>query len=833
MAGDDTTDAAEVAPAYGGARPGSVFLSYARKDGQAFAELVRARLTGLGYDVWQDVVDMVGGQDWWLQIEERIQRASAVVSVTTGGALASPVVRREWTHARRVGTPFLPVTNDPLVFATAPRWLGKLDVFVLAPDHPHADATWARLVHQLAHPPAPRPVPFMAPGLPAELVARDGPRRSMVDALLDERGEDPRFGIVVVHGPPGFGKTTLAQEVCHDPRVLDAFTGGVLWATLGEQGRGVLPGLTAAVSALTGASAAFNSLEEAAARLADLLESRDCLLVLDDVWDRAHLQPFLGSEHVARLVTTGSLEWLGAEGNARVVALEQMDPAEAVQVLLNHVPPDASREADPAALRPALGELAGRLGQWPLLLGIFGGALRSEIVFRGRSVWDALAWLREGLDAIGLTAFDLRRSEDRNQALAGSVDVSLRPFTEAERMRLFELTVFPPGVQVPEPVAARLWSATGAMAGFEAGRLLREFGGTFFRLDAAPGAGPSELRLRFHDALREHLASRLPAGRAEEVHRLLVASYLPGGRSPWTVPDDGYLYDHLTYHLQAGAEDDALHTLMRDRAWFEARLAQRHHMYDGVIVDVERAADSAAVQARRQIAAGDPPRPVIPLARYRLMLSTIDVLADWYVPEVVVRALELGIWSSEQAVSVARRIPGPAPRITMLRQLLARAVPLGDQRAEAERLAVAAVEEWSQAEARAHPLVELADQLSGARRETVLARALRAATEYPKARGEANRLAEALGEHSNFSVPVETTHALAAVARRLQGDQRSAAIRQGVAVARDIADDKERVYALAAWLDLLDGEDYRSSSPAPPALSATAPRPRSPSSRSS
>src|SRR5437763_9934290 len=105
MAGDDTTDAAEVAPAYGGGRPRSVFLSYARKDGQAFAELVRARLTGLGYDVWQDVVDMVGGRDWRLQIEDRIQRASAVVSVTTGGALASPVVRREWTHARRVGTP--------------------------------------------------------------------------------------------------------------------------------------------------------------------------------------------------------------------------------------------------------------------------------------------------------------------------------------------------------------------------------------------------------------------------------------------------------------------------------------------------------------------------------------------------------------------------------------------------------------------------------------------------------------------------------------------------------------------------------------------------------
>src|SRR5205823_7147621 len=90
-----------------------------------------------------------------------------------------------------------------------------------------------------------------------------------------------------------------------------------------------------------------------------------------------------------------------------------------------------------------------------------------------------------------------------------------------------------------------------------------------------------------------------------------------------------------------------------------------------------------------------------------------------------------------------------------------------------------------------------ADQLSGARRETVLARALRAATEYPKTRGEADRSAEALGRYSYYSVSVETTHALAAVARRLQGDQRSAVIREGVAVARGVADDKERAHALA------------------------------------
>src|SRR2546426_5767125 len=100
-----------------------IFLSYARADGRTVASNLHQRLEAIGHTVWQDVLDMQGGEGWWLQIEDRIAQAEAVVLVVTPAALASQIVRREWVAARRFGTHVLPVTNEPGIFRTAPRWM--------------------------------------------------------------------------------------------------------------------------------------------------------------------------------------------------------------------------------------------------------------------------------------------------------------------------------------------------------------------------------------------------------------------------------------------------------------------------------------------------------------------------------------------------------------------------------------------------------------------------------------------------------------------------------------------------------------------------------------
>ena len=100
-----------------------VFLSYGRKDGAVLAARLHDQLQAREHDVWQDVFDMHGGDDWWLQIEDRIGQAGAVVLVVTPAALASDIVRREWVHARRTGVPIFPVVigsreppNDLMIF---------------------------------------------------------------------------------------------------------------------------------------------------------------------------------------------------------------------------------------------------------------------------------------------------------------------------------------------------------------------------------------------------------------------------------------------------------------------------------------------------------------------------------------------------------------------------------------------------------------------------------------------------------------------------------------------------------------------------------------------
>jgi TIR domain len=51
-----------------GQHPG--FISYSRKDGAEFAADLRKTLEKENLSVWQDIVALEGGRDWWSQIED-------------------------------------------------------------------------------------------------------------------------------------------------------------------------------------------------------------------------------------------------------------------------------------------------------------------------------------------------------------------------------------------------------------------------------------------------------------------------------------------------------------------------------------------------------------------------------------------------------------------------------------------------------------------------------------------------------------------------------------------------------------------------------------------
>jgi hypothetical protein len=202
------------------AEKSGLFISYARKDGEAFACNLRERLSRDTPElrVWQDRPEIEGGTGWWRQIEEALERVEFLVIVMTPAAVDSEITRKEWRAARQSGVCIYPVRGPGFIYADPrlPTWISKAHIYDL-------DVQWETFVAHLRRGcRAPR-VPFMAPDLPKTYVPRREILAALRHALLDPTRGDPRPVTVALTGAGGFGKTTLAAAVCHDDGVGLAF----------------------------------------------------------------------------------------------------------------------------------------------------------------------------------------------------------------------------------------------------------------------------------------------------------------------------------------------------------------------------------------------------------------------------------------------------------------------------------------------------------------------------------------------------------------------------------------------------------------------------------
>ena len=135
--------------------------------------------------------------------------------------------------------------------------------------------------------------------------------------------------------------------------------------TLGEKVDNLVGKVSELTTVLSGEAGSFGALDSAVTRLGELLAERDILMVIDDVWDPAHLQPFLqGGPHCARLITTRNLDTL--PDKCSDIKVDSMQSSEAAELLGKGLP---------AECRAQIIALAERVGNWPLLLGIVKGVL--------------------------------------------------------------------------------------------------------------------------------------------------------------------------------------------------------------------------------------------------------------------------------------------------------------------------------------------------------------------------------------------------------------------------------------------------------------------------
>lgn len=316
--------------------------------------------------------------------------------------------------------------------------------------------------------------------LPEGFVNRPAEFKQLVRLLLKDEYREKHVAITAaLKGAGGYGKTSLAKAICHDKRIWKAFDDGILWVTLGESLRpAALPEkINGLIFQLSGEKTVISDIETATSHLAKLLEPLHLLIVIDDVWNQAHTRD---SATIPR--------------DAKRVNVDAMKEGEAIELLSMCLPPGQCQEE--------LKYLAeDRLGKWPLLLRLVNGVLYNHVYEDNQTLSDALVFVNSALDKRGLTAFDARNPESRDQAAAKTLDVSIGLLTEDESARFFELAIFPDDVNIPLESVQKLWAATGGFDDFDTEDLCSQL----HRLSLLLNLDLSKRAIRLHDVVRGYL----------------------------------------------------------------------------------------------------------------------------------------------------------------------------------------------------------------------------------------------------------------------------------------------------------------------------------------
>jgi len=272
-----------------------------------------------------------------------------------------------------------------------------------------------------------------------------------------------------LRGAGGYGKTTLASCLCHDPDVRFEFSDGIARVEIGKE-RGDVTGLISdLIERLDpeGKRPGFTDVVTASEYLGELIGESRLLLVIDDVWREAQLRPFLrGGQNCVRLVTTRLPYVLRAVRHSEVL-IDEMRAAEGARLIAMNLPVAGEQGAT-----AWLAQLAERLGNWAQMLAIANGWVRARVE-KGERLADAIARFERRLTKDGPFVFDPKDETQRNRAIRLCIAASVDDLDAAEAKRFSELAILPEDENVPLSVIEALWVETGGIDEDETDDLVR------------------------------------------------------------------------------------------------------------------------------------------------------------------------------------------------------------------------------------------------------------------------------------------------------------------------------------------------------------------------
>ncbi|WP_027184533.1 TIR domain-containing protein [Desulfovibrio inopinatus] len=544
--------------------PPRVFVSYSRSDGRECAEDFEEKIQKDELTSWRDLKSVVGGEDIRPQVLRAIEESEHLVLILTECALHSDWVKREWTHARKHGVMVSPILADhSITRSDLPHWARRAEIYDLSEPE-----RWNKLVQVLQGPGKTRRVSYMTGPSTANYVCRCKEYETLKQAVM-ENGDNVVGLTTALQGAGGYGKTTLANALCRDDDVQFEFSDGILRVDVGKECKSVLPQINDLLAKLNpdGKRTAFEDINIAAEHLGEILGEARILLVIDDVWREGQLSPFLrGGPKCVRLVTTRIPASLPA--GAIPVPVDEMQANESLALLQWGLP--HSDNACDSRLR----QLAKRLEHWAQLLEMANGWLRSR-VDRGERLGQAIENFEKRLNMKGLTAFDPKKPEDRNKAVAACIEASLEELDTEERVRFTTLAILPEDVVVPLTVPIRLWEQTENLDELDS----EDFLDRLAALSLLQNYDLDSQTLHLHDNILWYLRDSISKETLIEYHAAMVEALARQCNitGDWkTLPaDNDYGWRFCLYHLRAAGQIAEADALLTDYAWIKRKLEVR------------------------------------------------------------------------------------------------------------------------------------------------------------------------------------------------------------------------------------------------------------------
>jgi|GEM_PF-3290784 len=508
------------------------------------------------------------------------------------------------------------------------------------------------------------------PSLPESYVPRSEESEKLKSVLLRK---EVREGVLVasaIHGAGGIGKTILATLIVNDPAIKNHFFDGIFWVTLG-QNPDILSLLNVWIHSLGDNSFKPTTSEAASAYLRTLMQEKHVLLVVDDAWETNHVKYFKVGGPFCKLLITTRDALIAKELDISLYELDVMKGTQALELLSNNLNRRLQGEEREKAL-----DLAKAVGYLPLAL-----KLSAVQILEGFPWEELLDELKA--EVANLKALDIGYSEDdelssRNLSIRACFKLSLRRLPSEIYSCFPFFGILPEDVLINHEMMATIWkdspfSTKKKLIYFKDKALL-----TTSNTYSTDG---KNISYRIHDLLHD-LARNLIQDPVvpdkggisglgltlNEAHKVVLSRYFEKAKANlWhTIPDDNYIYDHLTWHIEKSRSLSTIHKLLSEETsdqkngWYQARVSQGQ--VSGFIEDVSRVLRLEEFEYENVKTKGELVRIVGLQIRYSLMIASINSLSASIHAELMATLVDRAVWTELQGYAYSQHIPIPYQR---------------------------------------------------------------------------------------------------------------------------------------------------------------------------